>query len=228
LRRKWRKDPPPRLVVGSRRNRRNRANGTTDYRASLSYLPPPSLPGVCGVCGGRAGKAQILLVCPSHVREHPQNGEGGAQPAPDRASRGMVLNVDYVGVGVFGLYLAIYLLMLGAYAWTTVMNASNLYVAARQPQLLLVELLLNAYISCCVGGCLGGGGSSVQYPSFWRYRSSIRTKRLTRRTTASRPFGSGLCRSCKPADAERYSPSPPPPLGSREANLRGPWQGVPL
>jgi hypothetical protein len=46
LRRKWRKDPPPRLVVGSRRNRRNPGccyhrssrNGTKNLRGSS---PPP-------------------------------------------------------------------------------------------------------------------------------------------------------------------------------------------
>jgi len=51
----------------------------------------------------------------------------------------------------FAGYLIAYLAMLVPYAWTTYINRANLFVAARQPQLLLSELALNAFISIAFG-----------------------------------------------------------------------------
>lgn len=60
---------------------------------------------------------------------------------------------------VYIIYLAVYLSLLASYAWSTHVNKSNFYVAARQPQLLLIELTINAFISTIFGettdcGCI--------------------------------------------------------------------------
>jgi len=51
------------------------------------------------------------------------------------------------------LFETIYLITVATYMLTTHLNKSNFYVAARQPQLLQVELLLNGFISVLFGEC---------------------------------------------------------------------------
>jgi len=52
---------------------------------------------------------------------------------------------------LYTVYVLAYGLVLASYAWTTHANKSNFYVAARQPQLLYTEMLLN-WVICALTG----------------------------------------------------------------------------